>query len=75
MWGGESLMTMTKKQLAVREKDIQHRLIQLAGMDPTDETRTEITTLRNEMGDVEQRMAAFIAAQDDRRAGGNPPQP
>ena len=58
-------MTMTLKQLAVREHDINFRLTTLAGMDPTDETRAELTTLRAEASDVEQRMAAFLAAQDD----------
>ena len=58
-------MTMTLKQLAVREHDINHRLTVLAGMDPTEDTRSELSTLRAEASDVEQRMAAFLSAQDD----------
>lgn len=62
---GVSRMVQTLKQLAVRRHDIGARLAEVAGMDPTDETRTELAALRAETADVETRMAAFLTAQGD----------
>lgn len=58
---------MTPKQrLEVRAGEIRVRLSELAGIaEQTDETRSEIDTLRVEYGDIERRIGAFTIADDE----------
>ena len=59
---------MTPLQTAqVRASDIRVRLSELAAVsEVTDETRSELETLRTEYADVERRSAALIIAEPDR---------
>ncbi|MCY4385403.1 MAG: phage major capsid protein [Nitrospinae bacterium] len=54
------------QKLALRASEIRSRLAELADLDEqTDETRSEISTLRNEYKDVETRAQAAMIAEDE----------
>lgn len=58
---------LASQKLALRASEIHTRLTELAGTaEQTDETRSEIETLRNEYRDIETRYQAALTAEDDK---------
>ncbi len=60
-------MTLSQK-LALRASEIRKRLAEIAALEGdalTDEVRSEMTTLRNEMQDVELRYQSAVTAEDE----------
>ena len=53
------------QRLQLRASEIRSRLAELGGADITDETRSEIGTLRTEYQDVETRSQALMLAEDE----------